>query len=135
MPFTWKSRLSFCLSICLPICLSVCHRHDLCPAYISAWSLDILVGIAASQVLDGTEFEYLWRQEFISSPKSYRRSLGLPQLPIQWVPGFFPPRVNRSVFIVDHQPPSSAEVKNKCSYTSALPISFHCLDRDCFTSV
>jgi hypothetical protein len=45
------------------------------------------------------------------------------QLPIQWVPGVLALGVKRPGHEADHSPPSSAEVKNVWSYTSAPTIS------------
>jgi hypothetical protein len=49
-----------------------------------------------------------------------RPVLGPTQPPIQWVPG-----VQRTGRESDHSPPSSAEVKNALSYTSAPAIRLH----------
>lgn len=43
------------------------------------------------------------------------------QPPTEWVPGFFSPRIKRPESDVDHKPPYSAEVKNKCSYNPCMP--------------
>jgi len=43
---------------------------------------------------------------------------------IQWVPGAISQGVKRSEREADHPPPSSAEVKNAWSYTSAVPHVF-----------
>jgi hypothetical protein len=51
-----------------------------------------------------------------------RSVLGPTQPPIQWVPGALSLGVKRPGREVDHSPPSSAEVKNACSYTSTPPI-------------
>jgi len=45
-------------------------------------------------------------------------ALGPTQPPIQWVPGALSLGVKRLRRETDHSPPSSAEVKNACSYTS-----------------
>jgi len=47
------------------------------------------------------------------------------QVYIQWVPGIRTPGVKRPRHEADHSRPSSAEVKNACSYTSAPPIGLH----------
>jgi hypothetical protein len=54
-----------------------------------------------------------------------RTTLGPTQPPNQWVPGAFSLGVKRSGREADHSPPSSAEVKNAWSYTSAPPIRPH----------
>jgi hypothetical protein len=53
-----------------------------------------------------------------------RPALGPTQPPIQWVPGVLYPGVNRPGREADHSPPSSTEVKNACSYTSAHSYAF-----------
>jgi hypothetical protein len=58
-----------------------------------------------------------------SSPVSWTT-----HLPIQWVPGYFLGVSDRGGRLI----PSCAEVKNKWSYTSTLPIRFHGVDRDIF---
>jgi hypothetical protein len=47
-----------------------------------------------------------------------RKALGLTKPPIQWVPRTLSLGVKRPGHEADHSPPSSAEVKNACSYTS-----------------
>jgi hypothetical protein len=54
-----------------------------------------------------------------------RTALGPTQPPIQWVPGILSLGVKRPGREADHSPPSSAEVKNAWSYTSAPPIRLH----------
>jgi hypothetical protein len=53
-----------------------------------------------------------------------RPALGPTQLPFQWVPTALTPSIKRPVREADHSPPSSAEVENKCSYTSAPQYAF-----------
>jgi hypothetical protein len=55
---------------------------------------------------------------------SSRQDLGPIQLPIQWVPGAFSPEVKRAWRRADHSPPTSAEVKKTCVYTSTPPYVF-----------
>jgi hypothetical protein len=50
-------------------------------------------------------------------------ALGPTQPPIQWVPGALSLGVKRLGHEADHSSPSSSEVKNAWSYTSAPPIS------------
>jgi hypothetical protein len=50
--------------------------------------------------------------------KSPRPALRSTQPPIQWVPGALSPRVKRPGRVVDHSPPTSAEVKKIWIYTS-----------------
>jgi len=52
-------------------------------------------------------------------------ALGLTQPPIQWVPGDLSLRIKQPGHEADHSPPSSAEVKNACSYTSTPPVCLH----------
>jgi hypothetical protein len=47
---------------------------------------------------------------------------GPTQPPIQWVPW---PEVNRPGREADHSYPSSAKVKNACSYATTAPLSLH----------
>jgi hypothetical protein len=66
-----------------------------------------------------------------------RTALGPTQPPLQWVPGALSVGVKRPGREADHSPPSSAEVKNAWSYTSAPQYVFMawCLvkHRDNFT--
>jgi hypothetical protein len=48
------------------------------------------VSIATSYRLYCPGFEYRQGQEVLSSPKLSRPAVGPHQLPIQWIPGFFP---------------------------------------------
>jgi hypothetical protein len=48
-----------------------------------------------------------------------RTALGPTEPPIQWVPGALSLGVKRPGYETDHSLPSSAEVKNAWSYTSA----------------
>jgi hypothetical protein len=56
-----------------------------------------------------------------------RTALGPTQPPTQWVPGAFSLGVKRPGREADHSPPSSAEVKNAWSYTSAPQYAFMAL--------
>jgi hypothetical protein len=49
-------------------------------------------------------------------------ALGPSQPPIQGVPGALSLGVKQPGREADHSPPSSAEVKNACSYTSTTPV-------------
>jgi hypothetical protein len=53
-----------------------------------------------------------------------RPALGPIQPPIPWVPGVLSLGVKRPGREADHSPPSSAEVKNASSYTSAPQYAF-----------
>ena len=53
------------------------------------------------------------------------RALGPFQRPMQLVLVIFFPRVRRSEREVEHLSPSSAEVKNECSYYYTLPVCVH----------
>jgi hypothetical protein len=53
-----------------------------------------------------------------------RPTLGPTQRPIQWVPGVISLGVKRPGREADHSPPSSAEVKNSCNYTSTSQHAF-----------
>jgi hypothetical protein len=52
-------------------------------------------------------------------------TLGPTQPPIQWIPGALSLGVKRPHPEADHSPPSSAKVKNACSYTYTPPIRLH----------
>jgi hypothetical protein len=54
-----------------------------------------------------------------------RPAVGSIQPPIQWVPGALSLGLKRQARQADHSPPSSAEVKNECSYNSTSPIRLH----------
>jgi hypothetical protein len=56
-----------------------------------------------------------------------RPALGTNQPPIQWVPGAFYLGAKRPSREADHPPPSSAEVKKACSYTSTPTIRLQCV--------
>jgi hypothetical protein len=68
---------------------------------------------------------------------AFRTALGPTQPPIQWVPGALSLGIRRPGCEAEHSPPSSAEVKNACSYTSTPQYVFMawCLvkHRDNFT--
>jgi len=53
-----------------------------------------------------------------SSPLRPERLWGPTQPPIQWVPGAASLGLERPGREADHSPPSRAEIKNACSYTS-----------------
>jgi hypothetical protein len=53
-----------------------------------------------------------------------RTALVATQPPIQWVPVVLSLGVKRAGYEADRSPPSSAEVKNACSYTSTIPYVF-----------
>jgi hypothetical protein len=53
-----------------------------------------------------------------------RTALGPTQPPIQWEPGALFMAVKRPGREADHSPPSSAEVKNACSYISTPQYAF-----------
>ena len=48
---------------------------------------DSSVGVATRYGLDGPVIESRWGREF---PHPSTQALGLPQPPVQWVPGLFP---------------------------------------------
>jgi hypothetical protein len=56
-----------------------------------------------------------------------RPALVLTQSPIQWVPGALSLGIKEARHEVDHSSPSSAEVKNACSYTSTPQYAFMAL--------
>jgi hypothetical protein len=58
------------------------------------------------------------------SPGRPYRLLRPTQFSIQWVPGAFSPGIKRPGREVDHSPPTSAEVKKMCFYTSSPPYVF-----------
>jgi hypothetical protein len=59
-----------------------------------------------------------------SSPRRPARIWGSTQPPIQWVPGALSPGLKRPRREADHSPPTSAEVKKMCIYTSTPPYTF-----------
>jgi hypothetical protein len=65
-------------------------------------------------------------ERFFCSPKTHNPVLGSTPPPIQSVTGFVP-EVKLPGRGADH---SVVEVKNECSYTSALPICIHGVVRD-----
>jgi hypothetical protein len=77
-----------------------------------------VVGVATSYGLGGPRFEFQKAKETFSTPKPYRPALGPTQPPIRWVPGLFP-RGKAAWREADHLTPSSADVKNEWSCTSA----------------
>jgi hypothetical protein len=81
---------------------------------------DSSVGIATSYGLDDREVGV--RISVFST--SSRPALESTQPPIQWVPGALSPGVKRPVRVADHLPPTSAEVKKTCVYTSTPPYAF-----------
>jgi hypothetical protein len=66
------------------------------------------------------------RERDLSLFKMSKLAVKCTQLPIQQVHGFF------SRVFTDDLPPSSAEVNNEWSSTSALPIYLHGVDTDSF---
>ena len=68
------------------------------------------------------------------SPKRPDRLWGPPSLLLNGYRVSFP-RVKWPLREVNHSPPSSAEVKNKWSYTSTPPICIHGVDRENFNFV
>jgi hypothetical protein len=52
---------------------------------------------------------------------SSRPALGFTQPPIQWVPGGLSPGVKLPGREADYSPPTTAEVKKICIYTSTTP--------------
>jgi hypothetical protein len=54
-----------------------------------------------------------------------RTALGPTQPPVQWIPAALSLGVKQPGREADHSPPSSAEVKNECSYTSTPSIRLH----------
>jgi hypothetical protein len=72
-------------------------------------------------------FEFRQGQRFFSFPKRQDRLLGPRSLLFTAYQCTFPGHD------VNHSRPSSAEVKNGWSYTSAPPICLHGVDREAFT--
>jgi hypothetical protein len=84
------------------------------------------VGIATGYGLDdggGRSSSPGKAKNFLFSTAS-RPVLGPTQPPIQWVREPFPPGVKRLWREADHSPPTSAEVKKTCIYTSTSPYAF-----------
>ena len=67
------------------------------------------VGTATRYGLDGLEIVSRWGWDF---PHTSRPALGATQPPVQWVPGLFPGGKGPGS-AVDHQIPSSVEVKER----------------------
>jgi hypothetical protein len=82
-----------------------------------------VVGVATSYGLDGPRFEFQKGNETFPTPEPFRPALGPPQPPIRWVPGLFPRR-KAAWREADHLTPSSGDVKNEWSCTSAALRSF-----------
>jgi hypothetical protein len=80
-------------------------------------------GKFALSLIRGSRPSRVWK--FSSSPPCSDRLWSPPQPPIQWVPGALFLEVKRPKRDADHSPPSSAEVKNKWSYTSTPPVRLH----------
>jgi hypothetical protein len=93
--------------------------------WVTGWTIGIL-GFESQQGLGNFPFTTV-----------SRTALGPTQPPIQWVPGALSLGVKRPGRRADHSPPSIAEVKNACSYTSTPQYVFMawCLvkHRDNFT--
>jgi hypothetical protein len=62
-------------------------------------------------------------KNFLFSTSS-RLAVGSTQPPIQWLPGALSPRLKLPERGADHSPPTSAEVKKMCIYTSTPPYAF-----------
>jgi hypothetical protein len=73
--------------------------------------------MATNSGLGGPGFESGMQKRLVSSPKPPRPALGPTEHPMQSIGGTFP-TVTRPAHEVRHSHPSSAEVKNKWSYTS-----------------
>jgi hypothetical protein len=65
-----------------------------------------------------------WLGNFLFTTVS-RTALGPTQPPIPWVPGALTLGINLPGREANHSPPSSAEVKNSCSYISTPPTRLH----------
>ena len=81
--------------------------------------------------LDGPGSESRWWNRIFIFSKTSRPSLGLTQTPVQLAPEFFP-WSNAAEAGCWPLACISVEVKSKWSYTSALPVCFHGVDRDNF---
>ena len=87
--------------------------------------------------LDDAWFSSQQGQENILFSKMSRQALGSTQPPIQWVPSVLSLGVKWLQGEVHCSPPSSAKVKNECSYI-ATPLHTICLqglERESFTSL
>jgi hypothetical protein len=69
-------------------------------------------------------FDSRWRLGIFLSTTASKTALGPTQPPIQWVPWALSLGVKRPGREADHSPPSNAEVKNECSYTSTPQYAF-----------
>jgi hypothetical protein len=75
----------------------------------------------------------LWTRDFFSFPKRPDRLWGPPSLLFNGYRGTFP-EVKWPEREVNHSSPSSAEIKNEWSYTSAPHICLHGMERESFTN-
>ena len=72
------------------------------------------------------------RERIFSALKVSGLAVEPTQPPIQWVLCFLL-GVKQPGHVVDHSPPSSAEVKREWSYTFAFPVYLHGIDTDSCT--
>jgi len=75
-------------------------------------------------VLDDWGFQSQYGLGTFPLTTAFRLVLKPMQRPIQWIPRTLSLGVNQMSHEADHSPPSSAKVKNVCSYTS-LPTCLH----------
>jgi hypothetical protein len=84
-----------------------------------------LTGIALGYGLDNWGFESRQGLGIFLFTAASRPDLRPTQAPIQWVPVALSLGIKRLGREAGHSPPSSSEVKNAWSYSSALPIGLH----------
>jgi len=83
------------------------------------------VGIASRYGLDGLGFKSRWRPEVFCFPETVHMVPGAYLVDTVDSPLHPPPGVKRPGRDIDHSPPSSAEIKNEWSFTSASPVGLH----------
>jgi hypothetical protein len=84
-----------------------------------------LSGIKLGYELDDRGFESRREQGLFLFTTASRPALVPTQPPIPWVPGPFFLGIKRPRREADHPPPSSADVKDMCGYSSTPPIRLH----------
>jgi hypothetical protein len=92
--------------------------------FITKLSRDSAVGIATGYGVDDRGVGVRVPVGSIIFSTSSRPALGLIQAPIQWIPGTLSPGVKRPGREPGHSPPTTAEVKKMCIYTSTPPYAF-----------
>jgi hypothetical protein len=94
-------------------------KYEECVSIVAVWRW------STGRMIGGLGFDSRWGLGIFLFTTASGTVLGPTQPPIQWVPGVLSLGVKRPGPEADHSPPSSAEVKNKWSYTSTPPIRLH----------